>query len=300
MENHDDIVKTLTTLRDYLRWSVSRFTQSKLYFGHGTDNAWDEAIRLIYHLIHLPLDTPEVVLDSTLTKSERRLIVQLIETRCHDRVPVAYITNEAFFAGLSFKVDERVLIPRSPIAELIENAFQPWCPHPIARVLDLCTGSGCIGIACVTHLDCEADLADISPDALELARQNVARHGLSKQTKLIQSDLFESINGRYDLIVTNPPYVDEQDLADMPAEYHHEPTIGLAAGGDGLLFARKILAQAAQYLTDEGVLVMEVGNSEAALNDAFPQLAITWIEFERGGHGVCVLTRSELQAVVES
>ena len=154
MENHDEIVKTLTTLRDYLRWSVSRFTQGQLFFGHGTDNAWDEAVRLIYHLLHLPLDTPDAVLDATLTKKERKLIVQLIETRCHDRVPVPYITNEAFFAGLSFKVDERVLIPRSPIAELIENGFLPWCQTPVSTVLDLCTGSGCIGIACVTHLGC--------------------------------------------------------------------------------------------------------------------------------------------------
>lgn len=295
MENYDDIIKQLTTIRDYARWTMGRFTSAQVYFGHGTDNAWDEAITLIYHLLHLPPEANQHVLDAVLTKTERQLIVRVVETRCHDRIPLPYLTNQAWFAGLPFIVDERVLIPRSPIAELIETGFAPWAAQPIKTVLDLCTGSGCIGIACVAYLeDSSADLSDYSVDALEVARQNIAKHKMAARTRLIHSDLFTDINDCYDLIVSNPPYVDSGDLDSMPAEFHHEPRMALAAGNDGLDCARTILAEASQYLNDNGILVMEVGNSAVALEAAFPQVPFTWIEFDRGGHGVCVLNRQEL------
>ncbi|NND38804.1 MAG: 50S ribosomal protein L3 N(5)-glutamine methyltransferase [Pseudomonadales bacterium] len=294
-ERHDDLIKSLLTIRDYTRLAMGRFTEAGLCYGHGTDNAWDEAIALIFHLLNLPHDADDRVLDARLTPNERRVILRMIETRCHEKIPVAYLTNRAWFAGLEFIVDERVLVPRSPIAELIERGFSPWLNHEVSSVLDLCTGSGCIGIACALHLDASVDLVDISPDALEVARQNVARHQLANRARLLQSDLFEAAEGPYDLIVSNPPYVDAQDLANMPAEYHHEPRLGLQAGDDGLDFARQILSQSARYLSEQGVLVLEVGNSADALETAFPDLAFTWVEFSRGGHGVCVLDKSTLQ-----
>ena len=295
METQDDIVKTLTTIRDYIRWSMGRFNQAQIYYGHGTDNAWDEAVTLIFHLLHLPHDADERVLDSVLTRKERQLIVQLVETRCHDKIPVAYLTGEAWFANLCFKVDERVLIPRSPIAELIENHFQPWVQGAVEHVLDIGTGSGCIGLACAHYLDASVDLADISADALEVARQNIARLGLADHARLVQSDVFDSIDKQYDLIVSNPPYVDAHDFGTMPLEYHHEPELGLTAGEDGLDIAQQILSQAAQYLSDDGHLVLEVGNSWVALERAYPNVPFTWIEFRRGGHGVCIMSKAELQ-----
>lgn len=295
MEKHDEITKQLSTIRDYARWAMGRMSQAQVFFGHGTDNAWDEAITLIFHLLHLPAEADQRVLDAVLTKAERQLIIRVVETRVHERIPLPYLTNQAWFASMPFTVDERVLIPRSPIAELIESGFAPWATAPIHKVLDLCTGSGCIGIACVAYLaQASADLADISVDALEVARQNVARHQLAADTRLIQSDLFADISQQYDLIVTNPPYVDSVDLASMPAEFHHEPRMALEAGDDGLDCARAILADAANYLTETGILVMEVGNSWVALEQAYPNVPFTWVEFERGGHGVCVFTRTEL------
>ncbi|MGB5325283.1 MAG: 50S ribosomal protein L3 N(5)-glutamine methyltransferase [Pseudomonadales bacterium] len=289
------MVKSLLTIRDYTRLAVGRFNRAGLYFGHGTDNAWDEAITLIFHLLNISGEDQQQVLDAHLTPNERRLILRMIETRCHEKIPVAYLTNRAWFAGLEFIVDERVLIPRSPIAELIEREFKPWASGEIADVLDLCTGSGCIGIASALYLGTRVDLADISPDALEVARQNVARHQLGNRARLLQSDLFDSIDRSYDLIVSNPPYVDAKDMASMPAEYHHEPRLGLEAGEEGLDFARQILASAAAHLKPDGLLVLEVGNSAEALQRAFPDVPFTWVEFSRGGHGVCVLDKLTLQ-----
>ena len=295
MQNEDEVAKTLITIRDYVRHAMSRFTQGNVFYGHGTDNAWDEAIRLIFPLLHLPDDANERVLDAKLTKNERQLLIRIIETRVGERIPVPYITNEAFFAGLKFVVDERVLIPRSPIAELIEQSFSPWLSEAPGSVLDLCCGSGCIGIASALYFDADVALADISPDALEVARKNVALHGLGKSTQLLQSDLFEKVEGSFDLIVSNPPYVDQADLASMPAEYHHEPVLALEAGEDGLRLAKTILAQAASYLNENGILVLELGNSWVHLESEFPQIPFTWIDFERGGHGVMVISKAELQ-----
>ncbi|MDA8962711.1 50S ribosomal protein L3 N(5)-glutamine methyltransferase [Pseudomonadales bacterium] len=294
MQNHDEITSQLTTIRDYARWSMGRFTESNIFYGHGTDNAWDESLTLIFHLLHLPPEANQHVLDAVLTKAERQLILRVVETRCLDRMPLPYLTNEAWFTGMPFIVDERVLIPRSPIGELIEAGFFPWAPQTISKVLDMCTGSGCIGLACVNHLEVEADLVDLSRDALAVAAKNIAKHGMSESARIIQSDLFAEVNDHYDIIVTNPPYVDAADLDAMPPEFHHEPRVALAAGDDGLDLAHKILAEASRYLTEQGILVMEVGNSWVALEQAYPSVPFTWIEFERGGHGVCVFNRLEL------
>ncbi|MCP4465779.1 MAG: 50S ribosomal protein L3 N(5)-glutamine methyltransferase [Halieaceae bacterium] len=225
------------------------------------------------------------------------VLVALIERRCKERLPLPYLTGEAWFAGLSFSVDERVLIPRSPIAELIERGFEPWLANQsVASILDLCTGGGCIGIACAHYFEEAAiDLADLSDDALAVAADNIARYELQQRVSTIQSDLFSALQGRsYDLIVSNPPYVDTEDLASMPAEYQHEPALALGSGADGLVLPRRILREAPRHLNDGGLLVVEVGNSGIALEQAFPGVAFTWVEFERGGHGVFVFSREEL------
>ena len=286
----------LFTIRDFIRWGVSEFNAAKLYFGHGTDNAWDEAEQLVLHAINLTPPLADEWLGSRLTSSERDRVVANLQRRIEERIPAAYITGQACFAGLPFIVDERVLVPRSPIAELIQKRFQPWLAQEPARILDLCTGSGCIGIACAYAFpDAEVQLSDISFDALEVAEENIQQHNLEERVFAIQSDLFANLLGQqFDLIVSNPPYVDADDLASMPAEYHAEPEIGLGSGEDGLEFTRRLLREASSYLTDGGVLIVEVGNSWVALEEAYPDMPFTWIEFERGGHGVFMLRKTDL------
>ncbi len=272
--------------------------EAGLYFGHGTADAFDEAAALVLHGLHLPPDVHEGYLQAVLTTSERRTVVKQLERRIRERKPAAYINQRAWFMGLPFYVDERVLVPRSPIAELIECRFAPWIdPDPIARVLDLCTGSGCIGIACA-HVFPEAhvDLADISADALVIARRNVHDHGLEGRCELVQSDLFDRLAGRrYDLIVSNPPYVSEIEMRSLPAEYHHEPVIGLAAGEQGLDAVLAILRHARDHLNEDGVLVMEVGATGPVLDERFPEVDFIWLELERGGEGVFLMTAEQLQ-----
>ncbi|CAA0089626.1 50S ribosomal protein L3 glutamine methyltransferase [Zhongshania aliphaticivorans] len=297
MNQTSNISHELFTVRDYLRWGISEFGRAGLFFGHGTDNAYDEARVLVAHALNLPFDFTAELLDARLTVAEREQILSLLAQRVNERLPAAYLTKEAWFAGLSFYVDERVLVPRSPMAELIEQGFQPWLSGASpTRILDLCTGSGCIGIACAYLFEeASVDLADISIDALNVADINIARHELSHRVRAVQSDVFDLLDGeRYDLIVSNPPYVDAEDIADMPAEYHREPALGLASGLDGLDITRKILRHAASHLNVGGVLVVEVGNSCVALDEAFPQIPFMWLEFERGGHGVFVITREQL------
>lgn len=290
-------IDDLHTVRDYLRYASTQFAASGLYYGHGTDNVWDEAVQLVMRSLGLPLENNTLFLDARLVREERQLILDRLNRRITDRVPLAYLLGEAWFMGMPFNVDERVLVPRSPLGELLENGLQPWLgDKPVHRVLDLCTGSGCIGIGAATVFDdALVDLSDISPEALEVAESNIELHELRDRVQCIQSDVFSNIIGQYDVILSNPPYVDAEDLADMPDEYHHEPELGLAAGADGLDIAHKILAKAADHLTQDGILVVEVGNSWVAMDDAYPELPLTWLEFENGGSGVFLITAEALR-----
>lgn len=288
----------LKTIRDIIRWSVSRFNEAGLYYGHGTDSAWDEAVALVLHTLHLPHDVNPTVMDARITSDERDKLYSLIHRRIHERIPVPYLTQQAWFAGLPYYVDERVLIPRSPIAELIESEFLPWIElNEVQTILDLCTGSGCIAIACAKAFpDAHVDASDVSSDALAVAKINTLRHHVEEQVKLHQADLFHSLPAKkYDIIVSNPPYVDAEDMASLPKEYHHEPQLGLKAGEMGLDFAIRILQDASQWLTPNGVLVVEVGNSEHALAEQYPDIPFTWLEFERGGGGVFLLTAKQVR-----
>ncbi|MGF1724248.1 50S ribosomal protein L3 N(5)-glutamine methyltransferase [Photobacterium nomapromontoriensis] len=292
----DEAVNELSTLQDMLRWTVSRFNAAGLFYGHGTDNAWDEAVQLVLPTLYLPLDVPADVRNSRLLGSERQRIVERVIRRINERTPVAYLTNKAWFCGLEFFVDERVLVPRSPIAELIDNFFEPFLKERPTRIMDLCTGSGCIGIACAYAFpEAEVDVVDISVDALAVAEMNIQDHGLEQQVTPLRSDLLRDVpKDKYDLIVTNPPYVDQEDMDSLPDEFRHEPELGLAAGTDGLKLVRRILANAPDYLTDDGVLICEVGNSMIHMEEQYPNIPFTWIEFENGGHGVFMLTREQL------
>lgn len=285
----------LRTLRDYIRWAVSRFHAEQLFHGHGTDNAWDEARQLVLGALHLPWEIADSYLDCRLEDDEREHLQNLLRRRIEERVPTAYLLGQTWFCGLPFIVDERVLIPRSPIGELIERQFEPWLAKKPARILDMCTGSGCIGIACAYEfLDAEVVLVDISFDALEVANRNIEHHGLDDRVYTVQSDGFDELPGqRFDLIVSNPPYVDAEDFADMPEEYHHEPALGLACGTDGLDLVRRMLAEAADHLTDCGSLIIEVGNSQVHIKELYPEVDFTWLEFVEGGHGVFLLAASQ-------
>jgi ribosomal protein L3 glutamine methyltransferase len=288
-------IDDLHTVRDYLRYVSSRFADSPLYFGHGTDNVWDESVQLVMRSLHLPLENNTLFLDARLTREERALILDRMQRRIDDRAPLAYLLGEAWFMGLPFHVDERVLVPRSPLGELIQGGLQPWLGNkPVGRILDLCTGSGCIGIAAASVFeDAEVDLADISTDALDVAAVNIDYHEVGDRVSTVRSDVFDGLEGRYDVILSNPPYVDADDIADMPAEYG-QPELGLAAGGDGLDIAHRILARAADYLNPGGLLIVEVGNSWVALQEAYPDMPFTWLEFENGGDGVFLLTAEDL------
>ncbi|WP_075181360.1 50S ribosomal protein L3 N(5)-glutamine methyltransferase [Pantoea sp. 1.19] len=292
----DEAVNELHTIQDMLRWTVSRFSAAQLWYGHGTDNPWDEALQLVLPSLWLPLDIPEQMYNARLTSSERHRIVERVIRRVNERLPVAYITNKAWFCGHEFFVDERVLVPRSPVAELINDRFVGLVPHAPQRILDMCTGSGCIAIACAHAFpEAEVDAVDISEAALAVAEQNIEAHGLSHQVTPMRADLFRGLSKLpYDLIVTNPPYVDAEDMSDLPGEYRHEPELGLAAGSDGLKLVRRILACAPDYLSEDGVLVCEVGNSMVHMIDQYPDVPFTWLEFSNGGDGVFMLTRQQI------
>ncbi|HSW68557.1 MAG TPA: 50S ribosomal protein L3 N(5)-glutamine methyltransferase [Gammaproteobacteria bacterium] len=290
-------ISELYTIRDFLRWAMSRFNEAGLFYGHGTDNAWDEAIALILHTLYLPHDINPALLEARLTVAEREILYKIIERRIHERIPLAYLTHEAWFAHLLFYVDERVLVPRSSLAELIENQFQPWIDtESVHHILDLCTGSGCIAIASAHYFpSAKIDASDISHDALAVAKINILKHEMEDQVKLFQGDLFKPLaNKKYDIIVSNPPYVDAEDMASLPREYQHEPKLGLQAGILGLDVVTRILHKAADHLNPEGILVVEVGNSEHALSDAFPEIPFTWLDVERGDGGIFLLTAKQL------
>ncbi|ABR74700.1 50S ribosomal protein L3 N(5)-glutamine methyltransferase [Actinobacillus succinogenes] len=292
----DDVPNNLHTLKDYLRWTYSNFNRSDIYYGHGQDNAWDESLQLVLAGLNLPMDLPNELFDTNLTPSEKQLIVGLVAERLAKRIPVAYLVNSAWFCGLEFYVDERVIIPRSPISALIQSNFNGLLSHTPKRILDLCTGSGCIAIACA-HVfpQAEVDAVDLSFDALNVAEINIERHNMLHRVFPLQSDLFENLpQDQYDLIVTNPPYVDLEDLSDMPQEFRHEPELALGSGADGLDITKRILAQAADYLSDDGILVCEVGNSMVHLTEQYPEVPFNWVELTNGGVGVFSLTKAQL------
>lgn len=299
MSDYAAVQTELLTLRDFLRWTTSRFLEAGLFYGHGNDDAFNEASQLILSSLHLPVnELPALFLDARLSNEEKKNLLGLIEKRIEQRIPLPYLTHEAWFAGLPFYVDERVLIPRSPFAELIDNQFQPWLESPdeLGRILDLCTGSGCIAIAlAMAFPEATVDAVDISEDALAVADINIKKHQLQDQVQAIQSDCWQAIEPQqqYDLIVSNPPYVGAEEMAGLPAEYRHEPASALEAADNGLALVREILLKAADYLSDNGLLFVEVGNSDLAVDAAWPDMAFMWLDFESGGHGIFMLDKAQ-------
>jgi ribosomal protein L3 glutamine methyltransferase len=295
MQGPDDV--ELLSLRDWVRWGASRFNEAGLFFGHGTDNALDEALALVLHALHLKHDLPTDYLDARITTAESEAVAELFAQRLDRRIPAAYLIGEARFAGLDFHVDENVLIPRSPIAELIEEGFAPWLDAvQVTSVLDLCCGSGCIGIACAYAFPAAlVDLADISPAALDVATRNIERHQLEDRVRALRADVYEGLDGeRYELIVSNPPYVSAAEMRGLPAEYRHEPELALQAGDDGLDVVARILAGGAEYLSPGGIMVVEVGSSAEQLIARYPDVPFLWLDFQRGGDGVFLLTAEQL------
>ncbi len=290
--------QNLHTVRDFLRFAVSRFNQAKLFFGHGSSNAYDEAAYLILHTLHLPPDRLDPFLDARLTDMERAEVLSIIQQRVEQRVPAAYLTHEAFLGDFSFYVDERVIVPRSFIAELLLEQLAPWIAEPeeIGSVLDLCTGSGCLAIlAAHAFPHASVDAADLSPAALAVAERNVADYGLQDRVHLIESDLFAKLNGRqYDLIISNPPYVDAPSVAALPQEYLHEPKLALGSGHDGLDATRIILRHAAGHLSENGILVVEIGHNREVLEAAYPDLPFTWLDVSAGDQFVFMLHKNDL------
>lgn len=292
-----DVLTVLSTIRDYIRWAASRFTEAELCFGHGTETALDEAAALVLHTVRQPYDLADAYLQSVLTLKERQAVIDRVDRRINERIPVSYLTHEAIFAGLSFYVDQRVLVPRSPIAELIEQRFAPWVDEEqVMRILDLCTGSACIAIACAYAFpDANVDAVDLSEDALTVAELNVAKHQLEDAVTLYRSDLFNELpEFRYDIIVSNPPYVCLEEWEQLPAEFHAEPDMGFKGGQSGLDLVVRILADADRYLSEQGILIVEVGSSAETLQSAFPDLPFYWLDFERGGDGVFLLTAEQV------
>lgn len=292
----------LTTMRDFIRWGATRFLGASLFYGHGMDNAFDEAKFLVFQSLNMPPDLDDAWLTCAVSDDEAKRIAILFEDRISTRKPAAYLVGKTWFAGMNFIVNEHVLVPRSPFAELIARGFDGWVNLDACHnLLDMCTGSGCIGIAALQALpNAQVDLVDISPAAIAIAKQNIALHAVEDRVVAIESDLFSRLVGKqYDLIISNPPYVDATEIAAMPREFSHEPMLGLASGHDGLDLIRKLLAQAAAHLTEHGVLMVEVGASAIALMEAYPELPFFWFDFEQGGMGIFAINKSELDAYTE-
>lgn len=289
---------SLKTLRDCLRFAVSRFNEGELFFGHGSENSFDEAVYLILHTLHLPLDRLEPFLDAKLTQSEIYDVLNIIEKRVEQRIPAAYLTNQAWLGDHSFYVDERVIVPRSFIAELLREQLFPWLENPdeVNSVLDMCTGSGCLAILAAQAFPlAEIDAADLSADALDVAQYNVTDYELDDRINLIESDLFAELTGkRYDIIISNPPYVDAPSVAALPPEYKHEPKLALGSGADGLDATRTILEHAAEHLTENGLLIVEIGHNRDALEATYPDLPFTWLDVSAGDEYVFMLHRNDL------
>ena len=288
----------LTTVRDYLRYAVSRFNAAGLFFGHGSDNAWDEAVYLTLHTLDLPLDRLDPFLDARLLAHERTALLDIYRRRCEDRLPAAYLTHEAWLGEHRFYVDERVIVPRSFIAELLHEQLAPWVEDPwaLGSVLDLCTGSGCLAIlAALAFPEARVDAVDLSKEAISVAQRNVEEYGLSERIEIIHSDAFASLKSRrYDLIISNPPYVNADSVAALPPEYLHEPVMALCSGQDGLDFTRIILREAKKHLNPEGLLVVEIGHNRAELEAAYPTLPFTWLDTAAGDEFVFLLHAADL------
>ena len=296
MNSHN--INDLITVRDHLRYAVSRFTAARLFFGHGSDNAWDEAVYLTLHTLSLPLDRLEPFLDARLLPGEREALLEIYRRRCEERLPAAYLTNEAWLGEHRFYVDDRVIVPRSFIAELLEEQLSPWIEDPwaINSALDLCTGSGCLAIlTALAFPEAMVDAVDLSNDAIFVAERNVSEYRLDQRVNVIQSDAFAKLQGkRYDLIISNPPYVNADSVNALPPEYLHEPEMALGSGQDGLDFTRIILREARQHLTDNGLLIVEIGHNRDALEAAYPDLPFTWLETSAGDQFVFMLQAADL------
>jgi ribosomal protein L3 glutamine methyltransferase len=300
MSSH--ITDELITVRDWLRWAVSHFEKAGLFYGHGCDNAWDEAVWLVLHALHLPLDRLEPFIDARLTTAERKTVLTLLQSRIEKRIPAAYLTNEAWLGEHKFYVDERVIVPRSYFAELLQDGLAPWVEDPttVSAALDLCTGSGCLAILMAnTFPNATIDAVDLSLDALAVAERNVSDYDLETQVELIESNVFSALEDEhgkriYDLIISNPPYVTEEAMSVIPDEYRHEPAISLVSGADGLDVVRRILAGAADHLTDEGLLLVEVGHNANLVEDAWPHVPFTWVDAPSGEAKIFMLNRQDL------
>ena len=292
-----EILSTLTTLRDYMRWGASRFTQAQVCFGQGTTTALDEAVALVLYAVHQPYHLSAHFFDCVLTLEERKTVFDLIERRINERIPAAYLTKESIFAGLPFYVDERVLIPRSPVAELIEQQFAPWVEEEnVEHILDLCTGSACIAIACAYAFpNAMVDAVDLSPEALEVAEINIEKHQLTESVTTYYSDLFNKLPPtKYDIIISNPPYVCLQEWENLPPEFHAEPDMAFKGGTSGLDLVLRILSNAKDYLNEQGILIIEVGSSAETLQNLLPDVPFYWLNFERGGDGVFLLSANQV------
>lgn len=292
------ITEALLTIRDWLRYSVSRLEESGVFFGHGTDNAYDESVWLVMSALHLPLDTLDNFLDARITQEEAKHLAHLIERRVTERVPTAYLLREAWLKGFKFYVDERVIVPRSFIAELLEDSLAPWIEYPemVESAADICTGSGCLGVL-LAHAfpNATVDVVDISPEAIAVANINIKNYGLEEQITAVQSDMFSGLKGKtYDLIISNPPYVDAPAMSALPQEYRNEPQIALGSGVAGLDHTHILLKEAKKYLNDDGILVVEIGHNRDALLDAYPELPFTWLDVESGNEFVFLLTKEQL------
>ncbi|MCK5831444.1 MAG: 50S ribosomal protein L3 N(5)-glutamine methyltransferase [Methylococcales bacterium] len=293
-----DVITTLTTIKDYIRWGASQLSENKVFFGHGLATPLHESATIVLHVLFQPYNLDDCYLESVLTIEERKKVIHLLNRRIAERKPVAYLTNEAIFAGLSFYVDERVLVPRSPIAEIIEQRFAPWIDEDqVFNILDLCTGSACIAIACAYAFpEAQVDAVELSNDALEVATKNVRQHDLLEQVRIFKSDLFNELpDTKYDVIVSNPPYVAIQEWKELPEEYHQEPEMGFTGGTNGLYLVLTILIEAKKYLAEQGILIIEVGSSAETLQQLLPEIPFYWLEFERGGDGVFLLTAEQVQ-----
>ena len=298
MNEMNEIIDELITVRDWLRWTVSRFNASELFFGHGTDNAWDEAIWMLLSALELPRDRLEPLLDARVLTSERRRLFELVERRVEQRVPMAYLLHEAWLGPLQFYVDNRTIVPRSYFIELLEDSFSPWVEDAdaVGSALDMCTGSGCLAILLAQVFpQAQIDAIDLSAAALEVAQRNVADYGLEDRVSLLQSDLFAAVpDKRYDVIICNPPYVTTQAMAELPEEYRHEPALALAAGDDGLDLVRRILRAAHRHLNPGGVIAVEVGHNRALVEEAFPHLPAIWLDSGRSADKVFLLRDGDL------